>query len=538
MMRKLLLYFHTIKHLHFKQVLYRVWFKYKKKSVFTALPANAFMQVNLAIVTMPFLLNDKHYFINNKICLMNKASDFNSPVIWNDPSKDKLWLYNLHYFDALLSSDVSQQEKAVVLLGRWVSENPPFKGNGWEPYPISLRITNCIKFALMGKTLTGAVKRSVYLQARYLRSRCEFHLLGNHLFENLKALCFAGLFYKTIESDQWFQFAMKHLMQQVKEQVLPDGGHFELSPMYHGIILEGMLDLNNLFNLYHKNFPWQQQTKLMLDWLQYMIRPNNEYAYFNDSSNGVAALPSELFSYAGRLGYTLPPLEPVKYLKPSGYFVYTNGRIKSIVDVAKVGPDYLPGHAHADTLSFELYVDGFPVLVNSGTSCYGNSNRRFYERCTKAHNTVEVHGQNSSEVWGAFRVARRAYLKNIEYKVSQESIELSAEHTGYLRCAKPVECVRTFKFSAHQLEITDSLRKNTVLAASYWHFHPGCSLSADAGGELTINSPSRQSLKLIRGAGEGFLVNDGLYAQEFGKLLASQFISFPVVNGETITIHY
>jgi hypothetical protein len=29
-----------------------------------------------------------------------------------------------------------------------------------------------------------------------------------------------------------------------------------------------------------------------------------------------------------------------------------------ILDVAPVGPDYLPGHAHADTLSFELSLFG------------------------------------------------------------------------------------------------------------------------------------------------------------------------------------
>ena len=76
-----------------------------------------------------------------------------------------------------------------------------------------------------------------------LNKICEYHLLGNHLFENFKALCFAGLYFKSKESGKWFNKGLRGLKEQVKEQILQDGGHFELSPMYHCIILEGMLDL-------------------------------------------------------------------------------------------------------------------------------------------------------------------------------------------------------------------------------------------------------------------------------------------------------
>ena len=41
----------------------------------------------------------------------------------------------------------------------------------------------------------------------------------------------------------------------------------------------------------------------------------------------------------------------------------------AIFDVAPLGPDYLPGHGHADTLSFELSLFGHRFITNSGTSC-------------------------------------------------------------------------------------------------------------------------------------------------------------------------
>ena len=80
----------------------------------------------------------------------------------------------------------------------------------------------------------------------------------------------------------------------------------------------------------------------------------------------------------------------------------------ALLDVAPVGPDYLPGHAHADTLSFELSLFGQRVLVNSGTSQYEAGPERSRQRGTAAHNTVIVDGHDSSEVWAGFRVARRA----------------------------------------------------------------------------------------------------------------------------------
>ncbi len=60
-------------------------------------------------------------------------------------------------------------------------------------------------------------------------------------------------------------------------------------------------------------------------------------------------------------------------------------------------------HAHADTFSFELYINGRPVIVDTGNFTYEVNNSRFYERSTAAHNTVVISGQNSSQVWAGHR---------------------------------------------------------------------------------------------------------------------------------------
>src|SRR5579872_3327434 len=177
---------------------------------------------------------------------LNHDGSVQSAADWNSPVQQKLWLYNLHYFDDLTAGNSSNRTIwHCDLIDRWIAENPVMHGNGWEPYPVSLRIVNWIKWALGGADLKEAWLTSLATQTRGLEKRLEWHLLGNHLFANAKALIFAGLFFDGPEARRWLDKGLSILTTELGEQVLADGGHFELSPMYHSIILEDVLDLIN-----------------------------------------------------------------------------------------------------------------------------------------------------------------------------------------------------------------------------------------------------------------------------------------------------
>ena len=66
----------------------------------------------------------------------------------------------------------------------------------------------------------------------------------------MKALIFAGLFFEGPDADRWVGLGLKILSKELNEQILEDGGHFELSPMYHSIILEDLLDIINILTVY------------------------------------------------------------------------------------------------------------------------------------------------------------------------------------------------------------------------------------------------------------------------------------------------
>jgi uncharacterized heparinase superfamily protein len=92
----------------------------------------------------------------------------------------------------------------------------------------------------------------------------------------------------------------------------------------------------------------------------------------------------------------------------SGYRKYKSNGMEIIFDAGKIGADYQPGHAHADTFTYCLYFEKSPIIVDTGTNTYENNERRLIERSTNSHNTVTHNNLNSSEVWFSFRVGNRA----------------------------------------------------------------------------------------------------------------------------------
>ena len=342
------------------------------------------------------------YLGKDTFIFLNEKERFSG---WNDSSRNKLWLYNLHYFDWLRQANLPEEE-GNYWIEKWIDENPAPAGNGWEPYTLSLRIVNWIKWDLSGHKLAEKAKESLAVQIRFLRKRLEYHLLANHLLANAKALVFAGMFFAGDEAQKWLNKGLEIYRQQLPEQILPDGGHFELSPMYHSIILEDLLDLKNI----HAPLELDDCIERMCLWLSVMTGPDGEIALFNDAAHGIALNPKVIKQYAGSLGFKCKEIETPVLLPESGYARLTNGDLTLIADCGEIGPSYQPGHAHADALSFELWKGNRKVITNSGTGRYIDSSERKYQRSSAAHNTVVIDNKNSSEIWGAHRVARRGHV--------------------------------------------------------------------------------------------------------------------------------
>ena len=188
----------------------------------------------------------------------------------------------------------------------------------------------------------------------------------------------------------------------------------------------------------------------MLGWLEAITFRNGDVPLVNDAAPGIAPSTTQLRKKASRV---LPKrTQPTVSLSDSGFRLFRQKRYELFTSVGSVGPAHQPGHAHADTLSFVLYVDNLPVLVDNSASTYQNGPRRDWERSTKAHNTITVADADSSEMWVSFRVGRRARV----ILLTDTATTLTASHDGYRHLGIVHE--RKWSIGADTISIVDQLR--------------------------------------------------------------------------------
>ena len=399
--------------------------------------------------------------------------------------------------------------------------------DGLEPYPISLRGINWVKYLSKENIQHYEINKSLYNQYLRLLDNLEYHILGNHLLENGLSLLFGAYYFK---NDIFYSNAKKIIEEELEEQILLDGAHFELSPMYHQIILDRVLDCIFLLknNVWKENFELLSLLKLkaseMTSWLSKVTFQNDTIPMVNDCAHGIAPNTSSLIKYASRLKILYHNLG----LSDSGYRKFSGDSYELFADVGEVGPSYQPGHAHADTFSFILHFNKKEIIVDPGISTYNVGARRDLERSTTFHNTVSIINLNSSNVWHGFRVANRAKVKILEDSLN----EVVAVHNGY----KNINTIHKRRFSIKDFEIIiEDEINNNFQAQSYLHFHPNCKVEYNKitsqiliNSSLTIKFTGSQKIKLA----------DYEYSLGFNKLILAKKVIIDFKNNLTTKIYY
>lgn len=465
-------YFQTLRYLKVTQLYYQGY--YRMRSTFFP-DRKVLPLVNSALSGAPLrflpFVSKQRAIDHGSFSFLNRSKLFGDDyhrIDWGFDGNGKLWTYNLNYFDFLLQPGFSQDIGLELI--EVFTTMAPAGGVGFESYPISLRGINWIKFLSLHGIRRADIDASLFAQYRVLLKNLEYHLLGNHLLENAFSLLFGACYFN---QKAWYDRSRKLLERELEEQVLDDGAHFELSPMYHQILIDRMLDCVNL--LQNNNcFSGQDEFALflrkkvinMLRWLKTMTFADGSIPLLNDATTGIAPTSHVLFGYAERLGIGVEEMSPVS-LRGSGYRKFCGTDYECLVDVGAIGPDYIPGHAHADTFNFLVHLKGKPFLEDTGISTYEKCALRDAERGTAAHNTVVVNGMNSSDVWGGFRVGRRARVRLFEDGLSV----IEAEHDGYRHFG--VRHRRRWRFEAERIVVSDMVYGQAQTARACFHFACG-----------------------------------------------------------------
>lgn len=460
MIGKAKLIYNTIKHLKPVQVFYQLKYRiikvgylgeYSKKY-------DSYKLHLLTFVVQPPIYSS--YLGNNLFSFLNQNVQFKLEINWNYLENGKLWNYNLQYANWLLQEDLNFNDKINLLQSLYRSLND--RQVALEPYPASLRVINVIRLFSLENKQDYSILKNTYAELDFISKKPEYHLLGNHLLENAFALIMGGAFFT---NNKWVDQAESILKKELEEQILSDGAHFELSPMYHQIILFRLLELIDWYNKY----PFKENSfnefiiakaGFMLAWLKNISFGNGNIPHFNDSTEGIAYSSDWLISYAEQLGVKSKEIP----FGASGYRSVKKPLYECKIDFAQIGPSYQPGHAHSDALSFILYHNNKPLFVEQGTSTYQIGERRILERSTSSHNTVIVCNKNQSNVWSAFRVAERARTTIL----NDSPTILVAGHDGYNQLGAFHK--RSFEFKENSIQIIDNIDGSGQLKQEF-HLH-------------------------------------------------------------------
>lgn len=476
------LVWNTVKYLKPVQVVHQVLNKFKKKErvYFDKLPVG-YREVRIAIPELDcdeILVTrfNPNLMKRGKVCLLNRVVELNYESSYTKTLKPLIY-NNVYYFEygIVLGGKYRETKDTAYweLFKKCYQDYLDAKAELKSAYSMALHIPNVlIALELFGDAVEPDFREKVYCelysQYVYLQEHQEKHLLANHYFEDLKALIIAAYLFK---DDKGLKGYLKAFKTQCEEQILEDGVHYELSLMYHKLILEDVMRIAILAK--QPDFPdcsWLMPLmQKMVDAIYSLEKGIGRTPLFNDAGDNVAKTCEQL-CLAAETQFGIKPVLKDSFSESAYYKLYDEERAL-IFDAGKIGVDYQPAHGHCDCLSFELSVGGKPLFVNSGTYEYQGDLRKYFRK-TCAHNTVEINGHEQSQCWGGFRVEKR--ISRVFGKLRDGIVE------GGYRNYRGEEHRRTITLKGGVLEVTDSINaQDGSSVKSFLHIAPEYTVAGD-----------------------------------------------------------
>lgn len=520
---------HTLRY--FKPIQWRYQLYYRVKNRFISVH-NYKKYINFRIrklsLSVDTILSSsvREYTGNKTFNFIGLQHSFTDQIDWNFQGNGKLWNYNLQYFSYLLDENIPPKERLDLL--REFSEKILLSKVTLEPYPVSLRIINCLLFYSRYPITDSIILEAILKQIEYLENNLEHHILGNHLLENIFTLFISSIY---IDNQSLYKKAKHLLVVQLNEQILDDGGHYECSVMYHSILLSKLLlciDVVKNTNSYDSEDieVLKKFASKMLGWINNYSFPDGSWALMNDAAEGIAPTTQSLFSAALVLDISAHRVS----LSSSGFSKIKGDNWEIIVKSGGVQPSYQPGHTHADIGNICLWYKGIQLIVDRGISTYNANENRIEERGTLSHNTTTIAGLNQSDVWSSFRIGKRAKVKK---NISDTFIEISI--SPYHDRNSIHKRIIT-KVSESKLTISDTVstsnNSTTLVATGALLFSKNSTFSSFG------NILENHYIRVTPSDSAQLKYEKGIYSTQFNKNEYGMRLSYEIKNTVDITVEF
>ncbi len=422
------------------------------------------------------------------------------------------WELNRHFqFTALAKSYYCTKDQKYLselkeLFSDWNKHNIFLHGVEWtSAMELAIRVNSWVytlaflKKAGCKEDIIGELEHGILVMTDYImKHRARFSSANNHLIVEMYAVAVVGIL---TDYAPWKVDALKILTEELPRQNYADGVNKEMSLHYQSFVMEayGLLWLLMMKNHIEVPAVWKSYLTAMTEFVADSTDDFGTTMEFGDSDEGkildlngavenhyqyVLNLMSCLLDkrytdseWHENLEWIVPPTirtEKERYTpglvcsrKEGGYtFLRSKDRRVLIgMDHADLGYGSIAAHGHADALSFQLFIDGKPIFVDSGTYNYHvTPEDRNTFRKTAAHNTVMIDDREQSVMLGPFIWGTRA---------KAELVDLTEEKgwvTVQMRCSGPAGVHnRTIAFDqVSSVEIRDDVGEHQGNA--FFHF--------------------------------------------------------------------
>ena len=279
---------------------------------------------------------------------------------------------------------------------------------------------------LMTPKLHSKIAHSLYEHALVLREMSpRYWPDANHnhyIHEMLGLLIVSCIFPDFDSSESWREFAVKELVRCARAQLTKDGGQVEGSPSYHQICLDMFFSFIGVANDFGIEVPAEmiEYCKKATDYTLICIGPDGVLSPIGDSPYRSVGeqISGTYYSAFGELGPTAKifaihddisadavPLDlqtkareyalaaPGEYNLQRGinqYFARTGWKKTDSHFGFICHSPIFNGHAHQDLMSFVLYLQGDPVVVDPSYYTYRECKERKLFKSPEYHSTLTL----------------------------------------------------------------------------------------------------------------------------------------------------
>lgn len=481
--------------------------------------------------------------------------------------------------------------KAIDIIKVWADRNPFLGTIAWKSgNDAGIRAVNIVYFRSLldmygwdSTELDKMLNPLMGLHKKFLESHLSLYTSkGNHHLGEIAGLVAIAAAYDFRGRDRKLACLTEELQEEVLRLIHPDGMNREQAMRYQGSYInlavtslqmaksrgiqmddaamervEKMYDMLDVFRIKRAtyfNFGDEDNAELLYPYFdkeydEYESMMNDRCVLFSKDKKAGAHYDIRnylLFGDAGLKKFDEVRTETkegeVYGLYPhSGYMVAKGRRLQLLFDVGEIGIKPMMGHGHSDILSFSLFVDGQPVVVDCGSYQYNVKYRKFrdYFHGVHSHNTVSIDGLSQAEAGVGMFWLSYPEVTIDEYRETEEMVRCTAHHNGYVRKGMDVVHKRTVteRKKDDEIVIEDSIvAGDDHRGQMTLHFHPSVEVShrGDSlliGDRVMVVNSLFVGGRLVRGDTE---MPMGWYSERYDAIepTVSFVLPFRIVKGD------